>query len=117
MTMTTARLQRMRADARIERDTILEHLMREGEDPADAVAEVPSIDEFVVMALRDEMLEDRGQLAEFSLARLASRSSGADASAHRRNADRVEFELLREIAAATPELTRAVWSVSGRLAV
>lgn len=117
MIMTAERLRRMRGEARIERDTILEHRMRAGEDPATAVAEVPEIDELVVCALRDELLEDRGQLAEFGLARLAARTGGPDAAAHRRNADRVEFELLREIAAETPELTRAVWSVSGRLDV
>ncbi|WP_053384225.1 hypothetical protein [Leucobacter celer] len=115
--MTTERLQRLRSDARLERDTILEHRMRDGEDPATAVAEVPEVDELVVLALRDEMLEDRGQLAEFGLARLAALSGGPDAHEHRRNADRVEFELLREIAAEVPQLTVAVWRVSHRLDV
>lgn len=115
--MTTERLQRLRSEARLERDTILEHRMRDGEDPAVAVAEVPDVDELVVLALRDEMLEDRGRLAEFGLARLAARSGGPDAREHRRNADRVEFELLREIAAGVPELTVAVWRVSHDLDV
>jgi hypothetical protein len=115
--MTTERLQRLRSDARLERDTILEHRMRDGEDPATAVAEVPVVDELVVLALRDEMLEDRGQLAEFGLARLAARSGGPDAREHRRNADRVEFELLREIAAAAPMLTVAVWRAGSGLDV
>ncbi len=115
MLMTTERLMRLRADARLERDTILEHRVRDGEDPATAYAEVPEIDEFVVLTLRDEMLEDRGQLAEFGLARLAARSGAVDAAEHRRNADRVEFELLREIAANVPQLTVAVWRVGNRL--
>ena len=117
MELTTERLIRLRADARLERDTILEHRVRSGEDPAAAYAEVPEVDEFVVLALRDELLEDRGQLAEFGLARLAARAGGSDAAEHRRNADRVEFELLREIAASVPQLTVAVWRVSHRLDV
>lgn len=117
MIMTADRLLRLRAHARIERDTILEHRMRDGQDPATALAEVPEVDDFVVYALRDEMLEDRGKLAEFSLARLAERTGGSDADAHRRNADRVEFDLLREIADRVPALTKAVWRVADRLDV
>lgn len=116
-TITTERLEQLRLFAKLERDTILEHMMRDGRDPAEAVAEVPSVDEFVVTALRDEMLEERGRLAEYSLARLAGRGTGPDAAEHRRNADRAEFELLREIAAGTPELTPAVWCLTGALRV
>lgn len=108
-------LRRLRDFAKIERDTILERLMREGHDPAVAVAEVPTVDEFVVRSLRDEMLAERGQLAEFALARLASRSASQDATEHRHNADRVEFELMRDIAVRAPSLTQAVWSLCGRL--
>ncbi|RGE23161.1 hypothetical protein [Leucobacter sp. wl10] len=115
--MTTERLRRLRADARLERETLMEHRVRDGDDPADAFAEVPEVDDLVVIALRDEMLEDRGQLAEFGLARLAALSGGPDALEHRRNADRVEFDLLREIAADVPQLTVAVWRVSHRLDV
>ena len=114
--MTTDRLQRLRADARLERETMLEHRVRDGEDPATAYAEVPEVDDLVVRELRDELLEERGRLAEFSLARLAALSGGADAEEHRRNADRVEFELLREIADAAPQLTVAVWRRSAALA-
>ncbi|WP_255572614.1 hypothetical protein [Leucobacter tenebrionis] len=117
MDMTTERLVQLRAEARVERDTMMEHRVRDGEDPATAYAEVPEIDDLVVLALRDEMLEDRGQLAEFGLARLAARSGGPDAQEHRLNADRVEFELLREIAAAAPPLTVAVWRASHDLQV
>lgn len=117
MQITEERLHRLRADARLERDTELERRVRGGEDPAVVTAEVPDIDELVVLALRDEMLEDRGLLAQFGLARLAARSGAADADEHRRNADRVEFELLREIAEAAPVLTVAVWVTSHRLDV
>ncbi len=94
---------------------MLEQRGRSGEDPAVSIATIPSVDELVVRELRDDLLDERGQQAEFLLARLASRSSAADAGEHRSNADRVEFELLREIAAAYPELTPAVWEAAGRL--
>lgn len=105
----------MRANARLERNTILEYRVRKGDDIAIASVETPEIDEIVVLSLRDEMLEERGQLAEFSLARAASRSDAADAAIHRQNSDRVEFDLLREIAEAVPELAKAVWHTAARL--
>ncbi|MBK0421617.1 hypothetical protein JD292_05975 [Leucobacter sp. CSA2] len=113
--MSTDRLQRLREDAELERMTMLEHRVRNGQDPATAYAEVPEIDDLVVRELRDELLEERGRLAEFGLARLAARAGGEDAEAHRRNADRVEFELLREIAEFAPGLTQAVWRASATL--
>ena len=113
----SSRLAQLRAFATIERDAILEHMMRAGRDPAEVIADVPSVDEFVVHGLRDELLEDRGQLAEFSLARLASHSETPDAEIHRRNADTLEFALLREIADMMPELAPAVWLISGKLSV
>ncbi|MCS3427243.1 hypothetical protein U746_2116 [Mycolicibacterium mucogenicum 261Sha1.1M5] len=117
MNLTSERLQKLRDDARLERETILEYRVRGGQDPAVAYEEVPELDDFVVAALRDELLEDRGQLAEYGLARLAAQSSSADADTHRANADRVEFELLREIADSVPELAVAVWRAAGKLNV
>lgn len=117
LSLTTERLIKLRADARLERQTTLERRVRGGEDPAIACAETPEVDDLVVLALRDEMLEERHQLAEFGLARLAARAGGPDAAAHQRNTDRVEFELMREIAAEVPELTIAVWRISDRLDV
>lgn len=115
--LTTERLQHMRQEARLERQTELEHRVRGGEDPATAYADAPEVDDLVVAWLRDEMLEDRGKLAEFGMARLAARSGAPDAATHRRNADRVEFDLLREIAASVPQLTVAVWRMSHDLDV
>ena len=115
MQLTQERLEHLRSIAQIERDALLEHEGRAGIDPLATLAQMPSIDEFVVVELRNEMLEERGQLAEFSLARLAGRGTGPDAGVHRENADRVEFELLREIADGCPELTVAVWRVAGRM--
>ncbi len=115
MNLTTERLIKLRADAQLERDTFLEHRVRMGEDPSVAYDLVPQVDELVVLTLRDEMLEERGQLAEYALARLAASSGSSDADVHRANADRVEFELLREIAESVPELTVAVWRSADRL--
>ncbi|UTX54864.1 hypothetical protein KI794_13765 [Leucobacter aridicollis] len=115
--LPSERLQKLRDDARIERETILEYRVRGGQDPAVAYEETPELDDFVVAALRDELLEDRGQLAEYGLARLAAQSSSPDADTHRVNADRVEFELLREIADSVPELAIAVWRAAGKLNV
>lgn len=109
------RIEQLREFARIERTAVMELRGRQGEDPLSTLAELPSVDELVVRELRDEMLEDRGQLAEFSMARLAAQGSGADADVHRANADRVEFELLSEIAEHHPELTVAAWAAAGRL--
>lgn len=113
--IASERLEQLREFARIERTAIMEYEGREGEDPLTTLADLPSIDEFVVRELRDEMLESRGQLAEFSLARLAAMGEGDDATTHQMNADRVEFELLREIAEHNPELTVAAWAAAGRL--
>ena len=115
MILTPERLERLRSFARIERTAIMEHEGRAGADPLSTLARLPSVDEFVVCELRDELLEQNGRLAEFALARLAGQGTGPDAAEHRANADRVEFELLREIAASCPELTVAVWQVAGRL--
>lgn len=115
MHITSQQLDRLRNFARIKREAILEHEGRNGEDPLTTLISVPSVDEFVVHELRNELLEERGKLAEFALARLAGRGTGPDAAEHRQNANRVEFELLREIAANCPELTVAVWQVAGRL--
>ncbi len=115
MNLTTEQLEELRAFARIERDAILEHEGRNGEDPLTTLIGIPSVDEFVVRELENELLEERGQLAEFALARLAGRGTAPDAAEHRANADAAEFALLREIAEECPELTVAVWTVAGRL--
>lgn len=84
-------------------------------DPLSTLETLPSIDEFVVRELRNEILESRGQLAEFAMARLIGVGGSEDAFEHRANADKVEFEILREVAEQYPELTVAAWAVAGRL--
>lgn len=115
MTETSDQLATLRAYARLERETAMESLVRGGMDPATASEEVPQIDELVVYMLREDRLEELGLLAQYSLARLSARAGGPDADAHTRNADRVEFRILREIAAKFPELTIAVWRAGDRL--
>lgn len=117
MTLTSERLERMRHLARIERSAVLEQKGRHGEDPLTTLTHIPSVDEFVVNELRLQMLEDRGMLSEFALARLAGQGTDEDADMHRRNADRAEFDLLREIAEIYPDLATAVWTISDRLDV
>ncbi len=96
---------------------MLEQRGREGEDPLTTLTYIPSVDEFVVNELRLQMLEDRGMLSEFALARLAGQGSGEDADTHRQNADQAEFDLLREVEEEFPELATAVWKISDRLDV
>lgn len=116
-TMSTphADLAQLRADARLELDVLIEHRARDGEDPWEFLHELPTVDELVVVSLRDTELDERGKTAEYELARLASRTSRADAADLRADADRLEYGILRDIAARHPELTRAVWSLAGEL--
>lgn len=115
MILTPERLEHLRTIAGIERSAIMEHEGRGGADPLATLEWLPSVDEFVVRELCTEMLEQQGRLAEFTMARLAGRGTGPDAALHRANADRAEFELLREIATPCPDLTVAVWQLAGKL--
>ncbi|MGO2660487.1 hypothetical protein [Mycetocola reblochoni] len=108
-------LSARRADARLELSAIVEHRARDGEDPAEFLPELPGIDEIVVRALVDEQLHSRGLAAEFALARLAAASHIEDAEEHRATVDRIELSVLRDIAELHPDLTRAVWSMIGRI--
>jgi hypothetical protein len=115
--LTTQRLIELRADARLERTTMMETRGRLGEDPADSIEKMPSIDALVVERVRDDFLEERGQLAEFKITRMLGRVPGPEGEAHAHNADRAEFEIFREIALNCPPLTRAVWELAGALRV
>ncbi|MFZ4894297.1 hypothetical protein ACL9RL_07595 [Plantibacter sp. Mn2098] len=116
MDITSIDLPGLRREARLELDTVIEHRARDGEDPWDFLPDLPSVDEIVVATLRDDALHGRGLAAQHALARLAGRSSLDDAAEHRQNADALEYEVLREIALHHPQLTRAVWSMSGVVA-
>ncbi|UCR88256.1 hypothetical protein [Mycetocola spongiae] len=115
MGITSLDLARLRRDATLERSVLIENRCRAGEDPHDFLAELPTIDELVVQELRAEAIEERGLTAQYLLARLASRSSRENAAEHRRDADQLEREVLREIGLRHPDLTRTVWHLMGDL--
>jgi len=115
--MTEAQLEGLRHDARLERAVLIDRRAREGEDPWDFMPELPTVDELVVLRLRDDALERDGMAAEYALARLSALRDTPDAAHHRRSADALDYRLLREIGLAEPALIRAVWAMVGRLDV
>jgi hypothetical protein len=106
---------RLREFARDELDVLIEHRSRQGEDPWDFLPDMPTVDELVVLSLRDDALDERGLTAEYVLARLAARSTRADADDHRRALERIDADIIRSIGLAYPALTRTVWTMLGRL--
>jgi len=115
MGLSTRELARLRRDARDELSVLVDRRARNGEDPWEFMPELPTVDELVVSRLRDDALEREGVAAEYALARLAGHSSAEDAPHHRRNADALDYRLLREIGLAEHELLRTVWVMLGRL--
>jgi len=105
----------MRRNARDELDVLIEHRCRAGEDPYVFLHELPTVDELVVAELHADVLDARGLTAEYALARHAGRSGRADAELHRENTERIDYEVLREIALEHPELTRTVWHMIGAI--
>jgi hypothetical protein len=108
-------IARLREFARDERDVLIEHRSRQGEDPWDFLPEMPTVDELVILSLRDDALDERGLTAEYVLARLAARSTRTDAEEHRRALARIDTEIIRSIGIAYPALTRTAWTMLGRL--
>lgn len=115
--MVEVDIARMRESARDELDVLIEHRCRQGEDPWEFLPDMPTVDELVVLALRDDALDDRGLTAEYVLAGLAARSTRSDAHEHRRALDRIEAEIIRSIGIEHPALTRTVWTMLGRLEI
>lgn len=76
---------------------------------------MPSLDETVVLSLRDDALEREGLSSEFALARISVAAGGPDADYHRQVTDDIELQLLRRIAEDYPPLARAVWSLIGHI--
>ncbi len=89
-----ASLEVLRAEARDELETVILERCRHGEDPWDFMSELPTVDELVVFLLRADAI---------------ARDGGRTPSATR------EYRLLRQIALDHPPLTRAVWTLIGRL--
>lgn len=88
-----ASLEVLRAEAHDELRTVIFERLHAGQDPWEFMELLPTIDEFVVLSLRAELITaDNGRQP---------------------NAE-VEYRMLRQIALAYPELTSTVWSMIGR---
>jgi len=88
-----ASLEVLRAEASDELRTVVFERLHAGQDPWEFMEQLPTIDEFVVLSLRAELIAaDNG------------RQPGAD----------VDYRMLRQIALAYPDLTETVWSMIGR---
>nr|WP_202107268.1 hypothetical protein [Agromyces seonyuensis] len=85
---------------------LIELRCRLGEDPWDFLPDLPSVDEQVVATLRESLLLEQ----QWANARARAHHPAARSG----EAQRFEYELLRGIALAHPELTSAVWSLIGR---
>ncbi|WP_423923607.1 hypothetical protein ACPEEZ_05520 [Frigoribacterium sp. 2-23] len=92
-------LEVLRAEAHDELAALIELRCRNGEDPWDVIPNLPTVDEQVVVSIRAEALGLDG--------------IPTTAAAALELADEREF--LRGIALWHPELSRAVWSLMGRL--
>ncbi|MRG60848.1 hypothetical protein GE115_13375 [Agromyces sp. CFH 90414] len=100
-------LERLRQDARDELAALIELRCRLGEDPWVFLPDMPSVDEQVVATLREErLLADRWSLA---------RARAHHPTARKGDAERFEYEILRDIALDHPELSTAVWAMLDRL--
>lgn len=113
MNITARDLEQLHRDARLEREVLIEHRCRAGEDPHEFLPELPTIEELVVGELRTREIDERGLGAQFALARLAGRSSIDAALQHRTDADDLEREVLREIGLRVPSLVTTVWHMIG----
>ncbi|SJM50793.1 hypothetical protein [Gulosibacter sp. 10] len=106
-------LAELRELAQFERDSMIERRVREGADPAEVYAELPETEELLVLMLRDDELEARGQMAEYTLARMAQQTRQPNAETLGRLADGIDAGLYRGIARRYPQLSRTVWRMLG----
>ncbi|GAA4669495.1 hypothetical protein [Frondihabitans cladoniiphilus] len=90
-------LEVLRAEAHDELRTLIELRCRAGEDPWEVIPGLPTVDEQVVISVRADALGHAG----------AGAASGLALDD--------ELEFLRSVALWHPELSRAVWSLMGRL--
>ena len=89
-----ASLEVLRAEAHDELGTVVLERLHGGEDPWEFMQVLPSVDEFVVLSLRAELISAAGG---------------------RRPSRAVDYRMLRQIALAYPELSATVWSMLDRL--
>lgn len=105
MTMTPHSLELRRQEARDELSALIELRCRLGDDPWEFLPDLPTVDEQVVLTLRDEMIEEL-ELHE-------ERAKAYHPAAGRAAAEAFEYRLLRRIALEHAELTQAVWGLIG----
>jgi hypothetical protein len=97
----------LRQEARDELSAVVEFRCRQGDDPWDFLPELPTVDEHVVLTLREETIESH-RLSE-------ERARAYHPSADPERAAQFEYQLLRRIALDHPALTRTVWGMLGKL--
>lgn len=102
-----ASLEVLRQEARDELDAVIEHRCRNGDDPWEVIPQLPTVDEHVVVTLRQDALEADGMTEELRRVHEPSTAPGVVA--------RFEYRPLRGIALEHPDLSRAVWTLIGRM--
>jgi hypothetical protein len=102
-------LEVLRAEAAEEISMIVEHRSRQGDDPWEFMPMLPSVDEQVVLILREEALE-----MDDAIGRRSAQWSMHPASGQGTRLGE-EYHRLRRIALQHPELTEAVWKLMGAL--
>ncbi|WP_245558957.1 hypothetical protein [Humibacter albus] len=100
-------LEVLRQEARDELAAVIELRCRLGDDPWEFLPDLPSVDEQVVLTLREETIEAH-DLSE-------ARARAYHPAASREARERFEYQLLRRVALDHPDLTPAVWGMLGRL--
>lgn len=89
-----ASLEVLRAEASDELGTVVWERLHGGEDPWMFMEQLPTVDEFVVLSLRADMIAADGG---------------------RRSTRERDYRMLRQIALAYPDLSTTVWEMIGRL--
>ncbi len=102
-------LEVLRAEAAEEIAMLVEHRSRMGDDPWEFMPMLPTVDEQVVLILREESLEMDGALSQ-----RASRWAMHPASGQGTELGE-EYHRLRRIALLHPELSAAVWKLLGAI--
>jgi hypothetical protein len=97
----------LRQEARDELSAVIEFRCRQGDDPWDFLPDLPTVDEHVILTLRDETIQSHG-LGD-------QRSRAYHPSANPKLAADFEYQLLRRIALDHPTLTPTVWQMLGKL--
>ncbi|OIH97292.1 tryptophan synthase subunit alpha [Curtobacterium sp. MCBA15_001] len=102
-------LEVLRAEAAEEISMIVEHRSRQGDDPWEFMHLLPTVDEQVVLILREEALELDAAIGQRSAQWSAHPASGQGTRLGE------EYHRLRRIALQHPELTSTVWKLMGAL--